>query len=424
MAKPKFPELEVTDPIEFWRSRAMKFADGLGVTSSQVNEALGIIVTAFGNDWLRATCGRKYSSAFLPRHPFTSMFNTASESAIIEVMEIAAYLKALYQIPSLGALITNLKAREQYDGALMHLAFAYRFLKAGGRGMVLEPDVDRGRKGDIYFELDDKFLVECFRERFPEQEVMGPAATRLLHDLLGAANWHKLRVRLCIRVKSSPDMEVLKHIDTAARNAIEIAKSSGSADVDDPLFQISMVPMPDPQMRGKFDQQWNGGASIGPADFGMDSVAIPRQLIGQVRDGVDVQGEAGSCGLWWWPSDFKIPEPATRVKAFATKISDKLSQTKRASDNPKRIVVAAAFEARLDEPTSKLIMKAVQHAVVPKHKDVACIILNCRVWLAKHRYGYAATILQGNTAQVFSDRLTQEFNRIETQTDILAELGS
>ena len=147
------------------------------------------------------------------------------------------------------------------------------------------------------------------------------------------------------------------------------------------MFHLSLLRVDDPKAYEKLGNLWNTGDLYGPADNRAEFTLEPPSQIGKIRDGLPSQGEVGSRILWWWMSERTKPDPKMRAKALAAKLEKKLAQTKRTADGPSRIIIADVPEGRDADIENKLIAKAVQNAIVPKHKNIAGIILNNRVWL-------------------------------------------
>jgi hypothetical protein len=69
------------------------------------------------------------------------------------------------------------------------------------------------------------------------------------------------------------------------------------------------------------------------------------------------------------------------VQKIETRISDKLKQTKRQSDNPGRIVVARLGMFKNDEDRALRIADKLQQILMPRYENVSAIMLVHRNWV-------------------------------------------
>src|ERR1700740_2134673 len=101
------PELEVADPFEFWVARANRAAVRLGLSHVPMGEALAVVRNAIGDAWLRQVC-QVSATAETPfkRHRLGDCLTVAGDDDIAEVVELALYLRRLYDVPGLADVIS------------------------------------------------------------------------------------------------------------------------------------------------------------------------------------------------------------------------------------------------------------------------------------------------------------------------------
>ncbi len=155
----KFPSIE--DPFERWVTRAVGAAKHLNLPLAFIEEAAAIIRSAFGEEWIRQSLARPTYTPIisLHRHPVLDGLATAGPSQCVELLELAVYLKRLVGVRNLERVVKAM--RKQYAPGFLQLAYAYRFLKVGATGMILEPSAESGRLADIACNLlGRRYLVE------------------------------------------------------------------------------------------------------------------------------------------------------------------------------------------------------------------------------------------------------------------------
>lgn len=418
------PTEEYSDPVDFFRISAMGLADKLAINGSQINEAVGILATALGAEWLRQISSRRYPTAFSNRHPLALILTTAGEHQVVEVLELASYLRVLAHVENIDQVIHHLRNGDQYDGAVMQLAFAYRLFRTEGTtALVLEPPVDGGKKADIYFERGSKkYLVECFygvrRNPFPTMELI----QRIVTKFFDAGAHRRIRVRLCLRLKASLSAELVAEISRIASELVDALDRNNVADRENERFHVSLVKTAEPFAKDPMGDEWNqANKQYGPADSHMNQYFVPPQDMARFRESTD-ETRIESRALFWLPRSTAPTSAQERAEKILKKLEPKLSQTKRKQDNPFRIIIADSPEGGLGDRRSWDVAHHIQYGLVPGHQGIACIILNNRGWYPESmRLGYAAHILGGDADVGLIDILASEFKRIQ-KNDPLREL--
>src|SRR5690349_24675250 len=104
MSRKQDPEvdkaLQIGDPFEFFEEQAYALHRELALPTGFVPEALAIVKGAFGESWLRTQVETKTRAMPLPLnvHPLGGCFAVRGPSDIVEVLELAVYIKRLIRI--------------------------------------------------------------------------------------------------------------------------------------------------------------------------------------------------------------------------------------------------------------------------------------------------------------------------------------
>lgn len=151
---------------EEYITNANRLSSVVGLLPGSAAETIAIVSNALGTDWLDRQLARPVSPwdsiKSDSRHPIASAVQTAGTSQVVEVAELAAYLKRLHDVDGLDACLASFRG-SNYDSGLAQIAHAYRFLRAGAADLVLEPPVEGGRRGDLSFTFaSERIVVECY----------------------------------------------------------------------------------------------------------------------------------------------------------------------------------------------------------------------------------------------------------------------
>lgn len=193
-----------------WQAEAHKRAAALRVDPSTINEASGVIRSAFGDRWLQEACARDAGHPLpLRAHPIGNFLTPPGDNQIIALLELSEYLIAASSSPIIGEILASLKA--QYGHTFLQLAFAYRFARIGAINVELEPPVQRGLKGDIACTLNGRRLIaECYIPRVKRRNL---EADWLLQQCLALRHGqHSAVLSVSIKLKVSPNAPQRKTI--------------------------------------------------------------------------------------------------------------------------------------------------------------------------------------------------------------------
>src|SRR6187551_1172387 len=125
-----------------------------------LEEGLAIVRCALQDEWIgQVIRSRRRLGARLgvEDHRIAEWFQGTGRSQVVEVLELAAYLKALAHVPKLESVIAQMKVN--YDHSFLQLAIAYRLLKLGYGLPEFEPLTSGGRSGDILCSTGGKRIV-------------------------------------------------------------------------------------------------------------------------------------------------------------------------------------------------------------------------------------------------------------------------
>lgn len=194
----------------------------MGVEPSYADEAVAILITAFGQAWLREVAEDTSPSLPLPfrRHPLGDIISTAGEAQLAEALEIAEYLKQVAELEQLPALISGLKG--QFYQTLLQLAFAARLRLAGATGLTLEPDSLAGRSADIDFTIGDlRVRAECYRPTVQGDRELGHEVIRIAQKCLDVAKTRPGVFSIAIDLRATPNAAVRRMLVGQVRRMVE-----------------------------------------------------------------------------------------------------------------------------------------------------------------------------------------------------------
>jgi len=418
--KQQAPELKIGDPFRFFERQAWEVRKKLDLPMEFVPEALAILQNAFGEDWLRRQVETTTRRSPIPFHvhPLGGCLGVAGESQIVEVLELAVYLKRLFDVPAIVNVLHDMKTK--YAHGFLQLAFAYRLRRVGATEMRLEPSAARGRKADIFFEIDrHAYLVECYiprqqrRDSMPEMHhVVGPISKALgqqlrrvriyLQRTVTAVDRKRIQGKVIRAIRESSEQAGITIDDEAARIVIErFSLEGGDPDYPNPAFAKPEGP-------------------YGDADFAARFTSVSAKDIPAVRLGVPKANVFGRLFVWRPAVEEVAPPLEERVSYLADKLSDKLAQTHR-EDMPRRILIVLIPEGDDRSDDTVQFVHEVGRRLVGKHDLIAGMFLLRRVWLVKGRFQYRGYFLGGKEDSRLPSEVFQRVYQIEQDEDILQD---
>jgi len=216
-------------PFSFFALRALGFADSLHVEIGLISEALGIIGTAFGVEWLNREAESFPRSAAIPfrRHPLGDMISTAGEQQVADALELSAHLTAVKNSQGLPAVIAGLKG--YYHSALLQLATGARLARAGASDIEFEPPASANRASDIRCTVSKHSLrVECYRTTSSIPPV--DAHIRLAQLLLDTARTFPHVVHVAVNLVGLPTSDMRRQIERLVADGLRDVLNEASAD--------------------------------------------------------------------------------------------------------------------------------------------------------------------------------------------------
>jgi hypothetical protein len=405
--------------LEDWTRDAYRRAVALRLPSNFLEEARDIVVGTVGREWFEEATARAPRGVGLSRrgHPLVGNFLVAGDPQIVEIIELAVYVKRLVGVRGLEEVVQNL--RSQFDSTLLQLAYAYRFKKAGAE-VVLEPETAGGRKADIEIMMDGAgFLAECYVPSFGGKAPGYIGPIELLPKRVSAMAAHfKIEARVRLVFKREPHQEEQATLEDAIRECIIEASSQGTAGaerefVDITVEDIKGSPSDPDGLDAPSDERT-------PVPSGADFIATQFEMdagdVNKLRDGLPVRRRPRSRILYNWPDREEQPEEQ-RVADLCERFEDKLNQAKR--EGRCRLLIAQVREGKSLTERDTRVAKAVGDRLFRKKNDLAGIVLVSRTWAPDSRYRYATMIMHGRVENRMGPKVGETLNGVDVRGDVL-----
>jgi len=400
--------------------RARRLAKELRLPPGSAEEGVAILRTAFSEEWITSAAnnpGRKFTSNIFrsERHPVGAAFAIAGASQVVEMLELAAYLRRLARVARLGEAVAQLKSN--YDHALLQLSLAYRLERIGITLECFEPETGAGQLGDILVWSQGRpCVVECY---CPQGETDYQAHE--LHELAGCLDrFHGRPIRVDIRLKEPIThrerkviQSLLGQLDVSAVVAAD-SWDLGFAHVRvEPIEARRAVGTPDDSLpRDCGDASWI--LQVGKMyEDDMEKLGID--------EGIEVN--RSSQLRVWLPTPSEKRDDLRFAGDLAAKISRKMSQAQRA-DASGRLVAAlvAGVEDRNDRVRN--LARVVAETMNRKHSSWNGVLLVSRRWMPDSRYMHFGAWIPGNAPPTLADDQFMALNRLEETMDVLVDLVS
>ena len=428
MKKEEADLFDVGDPFEYWAQQACKLSGKIQISPSFVNEAIAIIKGAFGEKWLRNSFDEKMRNSpviAMPKHRIIRNLSTPGESQIIEIYELAIYIKRLVNVKNLDKVLKMMKT--QYAEGLMQLAWGYRFLRLEAKNLEFEPKAKSGKLGDIFFELEgNQYMVECYMPRDKDKKDSSLELHHCIGHIFAAIDSVNKVLRVFIALKKSICHRERKEIQRMVISAIKRPTQYKHLDVENKFAKVTIDDISNMKQDNDFPPFPGPMNLFGEADWGIRQQKVPRDrnVIQQIREGSYEHKEIHSRIFVKKPKSEKEDIPIKeKIKKLTRKIENKLAQTKRPGSNVRRIVVAQVTEGReaagKKDIDSQYICQQIQQKIVPKHSNVSALFLCARTWTTKMRHKYMGSILLGREKDVISNTLLNKLIDIESKAEWL-----
>jgi len=417
-------KIDFGDPLEDWIRRAYKFADDLCLPADFINEAKCIVVNAFTERWLNKEFQDKtFPLIFKPhRHEIAQHFLTAGESQIVDIIELAIYLKTLAKDQNINKVVIALCNMKQYRSAFLQLSFAYRFLKFGATNMKLEPPADNGRFADIFFRIgNESFLCECFCPDYSkDKDSIEELVNFGLANILDMADNKKIKVLIVLNAKTSLSAKQRKQIEVSCYHLIgKLCEGKILLEDDLPCCQIKIYNATEIKKKSLEDYNLLINQLTTDSDCGINQSWVEKDQLEKVRDGISVRIMEGSRVFVKRPPEETDPN---WLSELTKKIESKICQVRRRADNPKGIIIVNSGLGLLRDPSDVQSARSIQRKILGVHKNLAAVLLTTRVWTIKQRYQYRTAFLLSLDKSIFSkDDYFYKMNDFEDKMDLLTD---
>lgn len=399
--------------------RCTRLASALRLRPGAAEEGAAILEVAIGRDWIEhvaAADGQKFTSRFTRDewHPIGEAYGCAGTSQIVEMLELAVYLKRLYSVPRQNEVVRQLRA--DYNHAFLQLAIAYRLQRTGMPLVSFEPSVAEGRHGDIEVaDGDRRLLVECYCPRTLRRD-RGHELERLATTLKQFMD-HPIRVD--VRVKRTVTAADGKRIAAKLSSLQRRIEQRLSWDDDAACIEITPIEL---RKISQHDQEYRMRLG-GDADWCMECGSIYEDEAELLALGGDVEQRVSSLLRVWLPDSEGRFDDTTYATELSEKISRKMTQVRTAQRASRLVIAAVPGMERRDEQTHSLSL-AIAQRLSQKHEDWNGVLLLSRRWLPEQRYMIFGSWIPGPASPALTADQFVSLNRLEESNDILAELGS
>src|SRR5438132_12823660 len=111
-----------------WLQYASERAAALQLDFSLISESHAIVCAAVGNVWLDEQESTRGNAAMpiASTHPLYRDLHAPTDQSVLEICELALYLREFQNDPALPAIMHDLRT-PKYNAVFLELAFAYRW---------------------------------------------------------------------------------------------------------------------------------------------------------------------------------------------------------------------------------------------------------------------------------------------------------
>jgi len=404
MTEPKRKER----PFDFFRLRALTLAPRLGVDPAQAAEMVGVLATAFGEEWLNQAAEDFSPSAALAfrRHPLGNLISTAGETQLAEALELVEYLVRVRDAPRLTDVLNGLKG--YYHSALVQLSTGARLSIAGATDVAFEPPAEANRASDIHCRMEDaETRVECYRttSRLVQSDEHTRLAFRLLDLVSGEERAFAIAVALRVPLTAALRKEIARVVSDGVaqvRQRIGAGREAFPGTLltsEDATISIAaalpvqagsppiLLRPPDFPFQ---DDDWDAyvRASRAPVEM-LTHVGTP-----------PVQGTGlSSVGIWLPPAERQVTPTMSieeRVQQLGRKIEAKLAQARNRGKAVRVVLVQTPVTTLVRE--QPVLLERLRGKIVTSRPDVAALVLQRRSWredLGRHGHEVVLALNDG-----------------------------
>lgn len=405
-------------PFGDWRIRALASATELRFPPGEVNEAAGMLEAALGIDWLNEQLQTTRGSwdTGLRSHPLGTALQAGGDHQILEVLELAAYLRSIATAAGAMQVIPLLKSH--YYSARFHLGVAARVTDAGATSLTLEPPASGGLAGDICFVYEGHVVqAECYRPTvissgnvLTEVRILMQDGLELFRDF-GA-------VSIGIQLRDSLNGRSRKQIVGALKGMHKELVSTSSLAVlrrlDHAIISVGLTTEAPVGEQSRFHMHPEFRPTGRPQFFTRIKYATRKAFELQKPD---LDGPSGSHVGVWLPDgyDKNHINEITAADSFARltkKISKKLPQTRGTAGSKRLMFVETPLVKFLSLVPQPVLVEA-RREFFGKHSGVGGVVLMERQWndtVRRHEYRFEAFIGEG---QLWVSQLCDALTHLE-----------
>jgi hypothetical protein len=253
-----------TDYVAYWDEQARVHARTHSWQAS-IDDVTACLISTFGRDWLEEEARRPERLPMVGtrgKHPLGQMLALTSARNAARVVELGVYLKRCTPVPNLADVVAHLRAEQQYEGARLQLALAYRFHRAQCSNIAFEPDVDGGRRADVVLDHDGTtYLVECYAPVTARHAEYEQLLSSTLTSIFNAASKRGVRVvvRVALASAASVDAPMRRRIETTFARLLDQLKPRAREIANDPTFELEVIDTSGIEERHVRDIAWSFG---------------------------------------------------------------------------------------------------------------------------------------------------------------------
>ncbi len=419
----------MSDIFGLFHRQAYAMAIKLKLPIGFIDEAISIVDGTFGKTWLKEICMKiDKSEPILPFrvHPIGNYLSIADETSIVNLLELAMYLKKLCRTKNVEDVIRILK--DNYSTGLLQIAYAFRFSLIGVSNLEFEPVLSTQKKGDISFKLcGNTYIAECFvpRARLEDSSkelhyVIDPAM-EALKSIKGIKRVSiKLKERINAQKRKVINKELIKLIQNSEN--VEIINSETSS------VLITIEELKPGEKDQDFPKLPGEIKLFGDADWGVNLASYSSGNLNDIRKGETKPVERmHRIFVWKCEEEKQIEKNMSslefRTNALSKKINRKLDQIKLDKRTKRKIVICQAHEGMIRDFEAYKVVSKIRSKIILKRSNIASLILTNRYWTNKKRYQYTGSILYGDSSDLCFEKEMMKLNQI-SMTDIFKYLNA
>lgn len=412
-------------PLAHWTYHAYRRAKELGLPVRFIEEARDIVVGAFGSHLLERHFRQPRSGAIFvdPAHPVVHAFKVAGDPQIVEIMELAVYLKRLAGVVGFNAVAAMMREASLFETTRLQLAYAYRLGRAGTE-ILLEPSAQGGRRADIEIRRGQRrYMAECYVPDVGKQNVrLTELAEFLLPKIIKAAKHHRITVRVSVRFARELEPSERRQVEAWARDAIEEVVTTGFASRESEFCTLRVQNISGRAFDSDFPDPLVDQPSVPAteADFVGSECTVEADEWDAVKDGKARTKQRGSRVLFKWPRT-SAEMAVDRVSELAGRFVAKLRQTR--VEGAGRLLIAQVPEAHTITPADLEIARRLGERLVSDGKEFSALILTARVWTDASRYRCRRIIIEGPGIDAFPSELRRSLEEVDHGGDLLQDCG-